>query len=256
MVRGSHLPRRLPQKHARAAWRQAASLHSRAKSPRARLERLLWHEHLLVGQRLGAFFVWSHDSCLPKTPSSTYIKHKTTKPEPEDFLGNLESLLKNHQGEFIGPETQSPWLRPHPIGFRRLLNWISNRYGKPTIYVTENGTSIKGENDLPKEEILKDDFRVQYFDGYINAMADAVAEDGVDVRGYVIGFSIFIYASQSLSSWLFCSSHFALAAGGRHSIGIRLGDSCLSRPGPDGSVLATSVHGITTRTICNGSSDS
>lgn len=155
----------------------------------------------------------------------------------------------------MGPETQSPWLRPHPIGFRRLLNWISDRYGKPTIYVTENGTSIKGENDLPKEELLKDDFRVQYFDGYINSMADAVAEDGVDVRGYVIGSSTFIYASQSPSSWFFCSSHFAVAAGGRRSIGIRLGDSRLSRPGLDGSVLATSVHSITTRTICNGSSD-
>lgn len=120
-----------------------------------------------------------------KQHSANYIKHKTTTPEVDDFLGNLESLLQNKQGEWIGPETQSPWLRPFPIGFRRLLKWISTRYNRPTIYVTENGTSVKGENDLSKEEILADDFRVQYFDGYIRAMADARALDGVDVRGYM-----------------------------------------------------------------------
>lgn len=87
-------------------------------------------------------------------------------------------------GESIGPETQSPWLRPHPVGFRKLLNWISDRYGRPPIYVTENGTSVKGENDLPDDQIVQDDFRAKYFRDYINAMVDA-HQDGVDVRGYM-----------------------------------------------------------------------
>lgn len=116
---------------------------------------------------------------------ANYIKHKTTEPEADDFLGNLESLLQNKQGEFIGPETQSVWLRPSPLGFRKLLKWISDRYGRPIIYVTENGTSLKGENDMPTEEILNDDFRVEYFKGYVNAMAEAYSEDDVDVRGYM-----------------------------------------------------------------------
>lgn len=93
-------------------------------------------------------------------------------------------LKQNVHGEHIGPETQSPWLRPHPAGFRKLLNWISNRYGKPPIYVTENGTSVKGENDLTKEQILEDDFRAEYFRGYITEMAKA-CDDGVDVKGYM-----------------------------------------------------------------------
>ena len=116
---------------------------------------------------------------------ANYIKNKTTASEPEDHLGNLESLLQNKAGEWIGPETQSVWLRPHPVGFRRLLKWISDRYGRPIIYVTESGTSVKGENDLSKDEILKDDFRVDYFKGYVNAMAEAYTEDNVDVRGYM-----------------------------------------------------------------------
>lgn len=117
--------------------------------------------------------------------TANYIRHKTTEPEADDFLGNLETLFTSKSGEGIGPETQSFWLRPNPQGFRNLLGWISNRYGKPKIYVTENGTSLKGENDLSKEEILDDEFRAEYFRSYLSALAKAVEEDGVDVRGYM-----------------------------------------------------------------------
>ena len=114
-----------------------------------------------------------------------YIKHKTTEPEEDDFSGNLEVLQINKAGEAIGPVTQSFWLQPQPIGFRKLMKWLSDRYGRPKIYVTENGTSIKGENDLGKDAILNDEFRVKYFRDYIRAMAEAVAQDGVDCRGYM-----------------------------------------------------------------------
>ena len=115
---------------------------------------------------------------------ANYIKHKDTEPELDDHAGNLEILMQNKKGEWIGPETQSVWLRPMPLGFRKLIKWLSDRYGGPTFYVTENGTSLKGENELPLEELLNDDFRVEYFRGYIGALADAHTLDGVDVRGY------------------------------------------------------------------------
>lgn len=115
---------------------------------------------------------------------ANYIKHKDTEPELDDHAGNLEILMQNKKGEWIGPETQSVWLRPMPLGFRKLIKWLSDRYGGPTFYVTENGTSLKGENDLPLEELLNDEFRVEYFRGYIGALADAHTLDGVDVRGY------------------------------------------------------------------------
>ncbi|KAF8474184.1 beta-glucosidase [Kalaharituber pfeilii] len=117
--------------------------------------------------------------------TANYIKHKTTPADPFDHLGNLEALFYNKAGDCIGPETQSVWLRPNPIGFRKLLNWLSNRYGKPKIYVTENGTSLKGENDLSIEEMVNDDFRCDYFRGYIDALAKAYSEDGVNVRAYL-----------------------------------------------------------------------
>ena len=120
---------------------------------------------------------------------SNFIKHKNGPADPMDHCGNLELLLKDVNGKAVGPETQSFWLQPYAPGFRKLLVWLSNRYGHPKIYVTENGTSIKGENNLSREEILKDDFRVEYFRTYIRAMAEAVAQDGVDVRGYM-GWSL------------------------------------------------------------------
>jgi beta-glucosidase len=116
--------------------------------------------------------------------TANYIKHKTTPPEPNDFVGNLETSFYSKAGECIGPETQSFWLRPNPLGFQNLLIWISKRYGYPDIYCTENGTSLKNENNLPLEELLEDDFRVEYFDGYVKALAKA-SEEGVKMKGYM-----------------------------------------------------------------------
>ncbi|KAK2600308.1 hypothetical protein QQS21_004949 [Conoideocrella luteorostrata] len=116
--------------------------------------------------------------------TSNYIKHKPGTPDPEDVAGHLDILFYNKKGYCIGEETQSPWLRPCALGFRDLMVWISKRYEYPKIYVTENGTSIKRENDLPREKILEDDLRVRYYEEYVRAMATAVSLDGVDVQGY------------------------------------------------------------------------
>lgn len=108
--------------------------------------------------------------------TADYIKHLDTPAEPDNFNGNLETFKENKDGKSIGPETQSPWLRPYPLGFRKLMKWISDRNGRPIIYVTENGTSLKGENDKSVEDILEDDFRLKYYQGYVNAMAEAYVD--------------------------------------------------------------------------------
>ena len=114
-----------------------------------------------------------------------YIKDIPHEADPNDFVGNVETFKTNKAGESIGPLTQSVWLTPCAPGFRKLLNWLTKRYSRPKIYITENGTSIKGENDLPLEQILQDDFRCKYYTDYIEAMVKAVTEDNVDVRMYM-----------------------------------------------------------------------
>ena len=116
--------------------------------------------------------------------TADYIKHLDTPADPENMNGNLEILKENKEGHSIGPETQSVWLRPYPPGFRKLIKWISDRYHRPIIYVTENGTSLKGENDKAIDQILEDDFRVKYFREYLHALAEAYTFDDVEVRGY------------------------------------------------------------------------
>ncbi|CAK7266625.1 hypothetical protein SEPCBS119000_002125 [Sporothrix epigloea] len=117
--------------------------------------------------------------------TANYVRHRTTEPPENDFMGNLDTFFEDKNGHSIGEETQSVWLRSCPRGFRDLIVLISQRYGYPKMYVTENGTSIKGENDLDVNDMIHDDFRARYFDGYVRALAAAVREDGANVRGYL-----------------------------------------------------------------------
>jgi len=127
----------------------------------------------------------SNDFYGMNTYTANYIKHLETPVTPDDHHGNVDLLMQNKAGEWIGPEAGTGWLRPHPLGFRKLLNWISDRYGKPQIYVTENGVCIKDENDLPLEQLLNDEFRCKYYTDYINQLALAVNEDGVNIKSYM-----------------------------------------------------------------------
>jgi beta-glucosidase len=131
-----------------------------------------------------AFVHGSNDFYGMNHYTADYVKHREGQPPPEDFKGHLECTFWNYRGDCIGEETQSHWLRPCAPGFRDLLCWLSRRYGFPKIYVTESGTSVKGENDLSLEEIVKDDVRQRYYNDYVRAMATASALDGVNVRGY------------------------------------------------------------------------
>lgn len=66
-----------------------------------------------------------------------------------------------------------------PWGFRKMLNWIDQRYGHLPIYVTENGT-VGPESEDP----INDNFRADFIDQYTDALSKAVHEDNIDVRGY------------------------------------------------------------------------
>lgn len=155
---------------------------------------------------------------------ANFIRAKTGEPDPEDTAGNLELLLEDKNGHSVGPITQSPWLRPSPLGFRKLLSWLSQRYGRPKIYVTENGTSVLGENDMPIQQLLDDEFRVQYFRDYVGAMADAYTLDGVNVRAYMawsLMEYVFITSSQHshmLTIWIY--SNFEWAEGYETRFGV------------------------------------
>jgi len=77
------------------------------------------------------------------------------------------------------PKTGSSWLRVVPWGLRRLLNYVSQTYNNPTVYITENGVSDRtGE--------LDDTHRVHYINSYINEVLKASQLDGCNVQGYTL----------------------------------------------------------------------
>ena len=63
---------------------------------------------------------------------------------------------------------------------------LKQTYDNPPIIVTENGCCMPDEDDRLKteEELLRDEWRVDYYKQYIRAAQQAAAEDGVNLRGY------------------------------------------------------------------------
>jgi beta-glucosidase len=78
--------------------------------------------------------------------------------------------------------TASGW-EIDPEAFQEQLLELKDRYGNPQVYVTENGAAF---SDRPDQRGRVDDpRRVAFFEGYLGALAAAVAR-GCAVRGYLV----------------------------------------------------------------------
>lgn len=64
-----------------------------------------------------------------------------------------------------------------------MLLWVAQRYQNPDIYVTENGVDVPNESQIPLPQVLNDTFRVDYYENYLEFVAEAI-EEGANVRGY------------------------------------------------------------------------
>ncbi|KAJ4248764.1 hypothetical protein NW762_012602 [Fusarium torreyae] len=116
--------------------------------------------------------------------TSVFVKHKNVPASLDDTVGNVEVLQFDKTGKPIGPETDSPWLRPSPQGFRNLLRFIHSRY-QDKIYIAENGTSIKGESSLPLVAALEDQFRCDFYRDHIQQAIEARNEDGINIMMFM-----------------------------------------------------------------------
>lgn len=64
-----------------------------------------------------------------------------------------------------------------------LSQQTAHRYHPGEIYVTENGVDVPNENSLSLADALNDTFRVNFYQGYVQAAQQAVI-DGVPLKGY------------------------------------------------------------------------
>jgi len=67
-----------------------------------------------------------------------------------------------------------------PWGCRKLLAWIDERYGHPSIYITENGFAC---NDELVDGEVNDQDRVAYYASYLTECNNAI-DQGIDLKGY------------------------------------------------------------------------
>ncbi|KAM3958618.1 myrosinase 1-like [Aphomia sociella] len=110
------------------------------------------------------------------------FNHYTTyMVSPGDDTPSVEPSFYNDMGVRMSqksewPKSNSTWLKVVPWGFRKALRWVKNTYDNPIILVTENGIS------LPPG--LHDQKRVNYIDGYLRALHDAIVKDDCRVVGY------------------------------------------------------------------------
>jgi beta-glucosidase len=114
--------------------------------------------------------------------------------QPIDFLGvnyytrKVERCYPDHlplktkhvpQPQHI--ETDTKW-EVFPEALTRVLLWVTERYGKPAVYITENGAAFY---DPPHtiEGKIEDPLRVEYYRQHLRAAHEAMKQ-GVDLRGY------------------------------------------------------------------------
>ncbi|OAP04238.1 hypothetical protein AXX17_AT3G19130 [Arabidopsis thaliana] len=84
-------------------------------------------------------------------------------------------------GTPIGPRAHSEWLYNVPWGMYKALMYIKERYGNPTMILSENGMDDPGNITLTQG--LNDTTRVKYYRDYLVQLKKAV-DDGANLTGY------------------------------------------------------------------------
>ncbi|PWZ04202.1 Beta-glucosidase 7 [Zea mays] len=92
---------------------------------------------------------------------------------------SLISFARN--GKPIGPQANSKWLYIAPTGMYGCVNYLKEKYGNPTIYITENGMDQPG--NLTRDQYLRDATRVRFYRSYIGQLKKAI-DQGANVAGY------------------------------------------------------------------------
>lgn len=134
-------------------------------------------------ERQGFKIPWDEDDrevLAANTVDFVSFSYYSTRVVEASAEGKYDSnLLKSAPNPYLKLE---PWGRfIDPLGLRITMNDIYDRYQKP-LFIVENGL---GAVDEPNEaDYIEDDYRIAYLRAHLQAMKDAVEEDGVDLMGY------------------------------------------------------------------------
>ena len=137
---------------------------------------LTWFEH-----RVGRFEVRDGDVETITTPID-FLGINAYHPDRVRAVPDLPPLGLEHVAPPRGPTSPLGW-EVDPDALRVLLARLVRDYGRRPVWVTENG--IPDAATAPLAQRLRDDARVAYLAGHLEALAAAIA-DGADVRRYFV----------------------------------------------------------------------
>jgi beta-glucosidase len=110
--------------------------------------------------------------------STMYAANANASHNQGGFAGDLGVVMSSDPN---WEKTEMEW-NIVPWGFRKVLQWLEERYDSPGIYVTENGCAFP---DVVEHGQVHDNRRIAYLEGYLNAGHDAM-ESGVNLKGYFV----------------------------------------------------------------------
>ena len=110
--------------------------------------------------------------------SFSYYSSRVASADSEQSNGE-GNLIKGVKNPYL-EASQWGW-QIDPLGLRITMNDLYDRYQKP-LFIVENGL---GAVDIPDENgEINDDYRIAYLRSHIQAMKDAVEQDGIELLGY------------------------------------------------------------------------
>lgn len=114
---------------------------------------------------------------------SYYQTRTIAAPEVSDEAAFINAVIFNTPTVVSEHSKANNWgWAIDPVGYRKALNDIYQRYGKP-VFVVENGLALVEEVNENGEVI--DDARIQYHKDHLIAMRDAALIDGTELLGYL-----------------------------------------------------------------------
>ncbi|PIA51295.1 hypothetical protein AQUCO_01100260v1, partial [Aquilegia coerulea] len=107
------------------------------------------------------------------------------EPYSWDTDSCVQISQENAKGETVGPlQDLNTQIASYPDGLRQVLVYLTQRYGSPKLYITENGIGKSTENT---EEFLErkrdDEYRIHCMIDHLDAVKQA-REEGANVMGY------------------------------------------------------------------------
>lgn len=108
------------------------------------------------------------------------------------YMSSVQSadpnIVQNQSGNLGFGGVSNPYLKSSdwgwqidPTGLRIALNELWERYQLP-LFIVENG--MGAQDILEEDKTCHDPYHIDYLRSHIQAMSDAINEDGVDVMGY------------------------------------------------------------------------